>query len=131
MRRKKRLKKKCKRVSFDCLLIYLELEEEAEVNKEEFVNPLDEPILFEIEERLKCELTKDGDVKKLEAKGEAFLTVFNPQVRKSELQLKIPGNNKIQVCNIDKKLFMDKKIIAPDVSTRVFYDLGWERWLST
>ncbi len=102
------------------MFIYLELEEETEANKEEFVNPLDEPILFEIEERLKCELTKDGDVKKLEVKGEAFLTVFNPQVRKSELQLKIPGNNKIQVCNIDKKLFMDKKIIAPEVRTRIY-----------
>lgn len=79
------------------------------------MNPLEEPILFELEERLKCELTKDGDVKKIDVKGEGYLTVFNPQMKKTEIQLKIPGNNKIQTNNIDKKLFTDRKVITPEV----------------
>ena len=72
-------------------------------------------MLFEIEERLKCELTKDGDVKKLEAKGEGFLTVLNPQMKKAEIQLDIKGGIKIQTCNIDKKVFTDRKAIVPEV----------------
>jgi len=42
--------------------------------------------------------------------------VFNPTVKKSEIQLKIGGNNKIQICNIDKKSFTEKKILAPEVN---------------
>jgi len=77
---------------------------------------LDEPVLFELEERLKCELTKDGDVKKIEVKGEGYLTILNAQAVRSEIQMEIGGNNKIQICNIDKKLFSEKKVLAPDVN---------------
>jgi len=65
--------------------------------------------MFELEERLKCEINKDGDVQKIEVKGEGFLTIFNPQARNSEIQMKINGSSKLQTCNIDKKLFMEKK----------------------
>jgi len=44
------------------------------------------------------------------------MTVFNPQVKKCELQLRLSGNTKIQTCNIDKKQFLDKKLIVSDNS---------------
>lgn len=93
----------------------IEKEEKLTQKQEEFVDPLAEPIQFDIEERLKCEITKDGDVQKIEVKGEGYLTVLNPHMKRVELQMEIPGNHKILTNNIDKTLFAEKKIISPQV----------------
>jgi|LauGreDrversion4_2_1035121.scaffolds.fasta_scaffold276509_1 hypothetical protein len=96
------------------------LQETKEEVKEEFVNPLEEPIKIEIEEKIKCELTKDGDLKKFDVKGEAYMTVTNPQKRKCAVQLKMDPKQKllglvIHPNILNKKAWNESRILLPDV----------------
>jgi hypothetical protein len=92
---------------------------------------LAEPVKFEIEERLKCEITKDGDVKKIEVKGEGYLTILNPSMNKLDILVDIAGNNKIQTNFIDKKLFTEKKVITADVNIYSLNKIESKRRLSS
>ncbi len=85
--------------------------EESEVK----FNPLSESIRFEIEEKLRGEINKDGEVKGLQVKGEGFITLLNPQRKTAIIQLTTGLNPKFNTCKINKKLFNDKKIIQAEV----------------
>jgi hypothetical protein len=96
------------------------LQEVKEEKKEEFVNPLEEPIKIEIEEKIKCELTKDGDLKKFDVKGEGYMTVTNPQKKKCAVQLKMDPKQKlvglvIHPNLLNKKAWNESRILLPDV----------------
>jgi len=41
-------------------------------------------------------------------------------MRKAEILLNIPGNQKILTCNIDKKAFTERKAITPEVKIEVY-----------
>jgi hypothetical protein len=95
------------------------IQEVKEEKKEEFINPLEEPIKIEIEEKIKCELTKDGDLKKFDVKGEGFMTVTNPQKKRCAVQLKMDPKQKIQGLVIhpnilNKKSWNESKILIPE-----------------
>ncbi len=87
------------------------LQETKEEVKEEFVNPLEEPIRIEIEEKIKCELTKDGDLKKFDVKGEAYMTVTNSQKKKCAVQLKMDPKQKLLGLVIHPNILNKKTLI--------------------
>lgn len=90
-----------------------ELNEIQENEEESKFNPLQEPIRFEVEERIKGEINKDGEFKKFEIKGEGFITVLNPS--KGKFAIEFSSNKpKYSLSKIDKKLF-DTGIISPEV----------------
>ena len=91
-----------------------------EEKKDEFVNPLEEPLKIEIEEKIKCELTKDGDLKKFDVKGEGFMTVTNPHKNKCAIKLKMDPKQKlvglvIHPSILNKKAWNESKILLPEV----------------
>ena len=47
--------------------------------KEEEVNPLAENVVVEIEERVNCQLNKDGELNKFEVKGVIYMTLTDPK----------------------------------------------------
>lgn len=84
-----------------------------EAEEENKFNPLEEPIRFEVEERIKGEINKDGEFKKFEIKGEGFITVLNPSKKKFFIEI-TSNKPKFSLSKIDKKLF-DSGIISPEV----------------
>jgi coatomer subunit delta len=80
-------------------------------------NPLSEPVRLEIIEKLKGEINKDGEFKKLEVKGEGFLTLLNPNKKNFYIGLKTELKPKFNTSKIDKKLFNDKGVIICEVSS--------------
>lgn len=98
------------------------IQEVKEEKKEEFINPLEEPLKIEIEEKIKCELTKDGDLKKFDVKGEAFMTVINPQKKNCAVQLKMDPKQKlvglvIHPNILNKKAWNESRVLLPEVFT--------------
>lgn len=92
-----------------------EVEDQQVDETEVKFNPLSEAIKFEVEEKLKGEINKDGEVKGLQIKGEGFITLLNPQRKSATIQLTTAENPKFNTCKINKKLFNDKKIIQAEV----------------
>ncbi len=91
--------------------VQVEQEEKSEIK----FNPLSEAIKFEIEEKLRGEINKDGEVKGLQVKGEGFITLLNPQRKSAIIQLSTTLNPKFNTCKINKKLFNEKKVIQAEV----------------
>jgi hypothetical protein len=50
-------------------------------------NPLTENILMEIDERVTCQVTKDGDIEKFELKGILYLTLTDPKKCHAEVAM--------------------------------------------
>ena len=42
---------------------------------------------MEIDERIACSLTKDGDIEKFEMKGVLYLTLTDPKKNQAEIQM--------------------------------------------
>lgn len=84
-------------------------------------NPLNEPLKFEIEERIKGEIVKDGELKKLEVKGEGFVTLVNPQKKNAVIVMTVNSKPKFNTSKINKTLFKDKGIIQAEVRI-LFYN---------
>jgi len=107
------------------------LQEVKEENNEEFTNPLEEPIKIEIEEKIKCELTKDGDLKKFDVKGEGFMTVINPLKKKCAVQLKMDPKQKVMGLVIhpsllNKKAWNESRKLIPEVILK--FKIEHKRW---
>ena len=71
--------------------------------------------LFEIEEKIKGEITKDNEFKRLEIKGEGFITLLNPSKCKSFLLLNCKEKVKFTTSKINKNLLNEKNIIQAEV----------------
>lgn len=112
-------------VSFYKFLVIEKVDEEEKekLNKKDEIyeepqqifDPLKEPILFEIEEKIKGEITKDNEFKRLEVKGEGFITVLNPSKCKSFLLLNCKEKVKFTTSKINKNLLNEKNIIQAEV----------------
>ena len=50
-------------------------------------NPLTENVLLEVDERITCQLTKDGDIEKFELKGVLYLTLTDPKKCHAEIPM--------------------------------------------
>lgn len=75
-----------------------------------------EPVKFEIEEKIKGEINKDGEFKKLDIKGEGYVTLLNPSKKNFLIEMSSEIKPKFITSKIDKKLFNDKGIIIAEVS---------------
>lgn len=80
------------------------------------MNPLTEPVKLEIEEKIKGEINKDGEFKRLEVKGEGYVTLINPSKKNFYIEMSTDIKPKYNTSKIDKKLFNDKGIIIAEVS---------------
>lgn len=78
-------------------------------------NPLNEPIKLDIEEKIKGEINKDGEFKKMEIKGEGFVTLLNPQKQNCFLHMSSALKTKFSTSKINKSLFNEKGIIKSEV----------------
>ena len=76
---------------------------------------MSEPVKFEIEEKIKGEINKDGEFKKLEIKGEGYVTLINPSKKNFYIEMSSEIKPKYNTSKIDKKLFNDKGIIIAEV----------------
>lgn len=98
-------------------MIFLETKYQEELVEEDepisSFNPLEEPVKVEVEEKIKGEINKDGEFKKLEVRGEGFLTINNPS--KKQCEFKIKTDNKLILSKVNKKLFNENQIISPEV----------------
>lgn len=57
-----------------------EIIEDAKQEEEPIAyNPLSENVAVDVEEKINCTVTKDGDIEKFEIKGIIFLTVNDPK----------------------------------------------------
>mmetsp|Transcript_9424 Transcript_9424/g.7197 ORF Transcript_9424/g.7197 Transcript_9424/m.7197 type:complete len:122 (+) Transcript_9424:693-1058(+) len=77
-------------------------------------NPLLENVQLEVEEKVNCAVTKEGDVEKFEVKGIIFLTVNDPKKTHPVAKLAftpIKGFVFKPHPDIDKKLFDKQKLI--------------------
>jgi hypothetical protein len=54
-------------------------ETETEEIKQENYNPLREHVQLEVEERVTCQVNKEGDISKFEVKGVIYLTLTDPK----------------------------------------------------
>ena len=59
---------------------------EEEKQAENF-NPLTENIQLEIDERITCQIAKDGDIEKYELKGILYMTLTDPKKCRPEIQM--------------------------------------------
>jgi len=92
-----------------------EIKDEEEEPETKF-NPLNDPIKLEIEEKIKGEINKDGEFKRLEIKGEGFITLLNPLKSKGFIVMKSSTKTKFTTSKINKNLFNEKGVIQSDVS---------------
>ena len=52
---------------------------QEETKIEEIVNPLLENVVIEVEEKVNCQVNRDGEMSKFEVKGIIFITVNDPK----------------------------------------------------
>lgn len=62
-------------------------EKDEEEKQVESYNPLTENVLMEIDERITCQVTKDGDIEKFELKGILYLTLTDPKKCHAEVSM--------------------------------------------
>jgi hypothetical protein len=55
---------------------------------EENYNVLTENVLVDLEEKIICQISKEGDISKYEVKGKIFVTLTDPKKTHSEIQFK-------------------------------------------
>ena len=100
------------------------IENEEEQNQEEDkFNALSEPIKIELEEKIKGEINQSGEFKRLEIRGEGFITILNPAKNNFSIEFSNTSGleaKKFNTNKIDKKLF-EKGVLAPDVSFIYIY----------
>jgi hypothetical protein len=61
--------------------------EEQKVEQPIAVNPLLENVMIEVEEKINCQLNRDGEMNKFEVKGIIYITVNDPKKNNPAAQL--------------------------------------------
>jgi hypothetical protein len=61
--------------------------EEQKVEEPAAFNPLLENVMVEIEEKVNCQLNRDGELNKFEVKGIIYITVNDPKKNNPAAQL--------------------------------------------
>ncbi len=88
-------------------------------------NPLSESIAILNIEKVSCQISKDGDMGKLEIKGELYLRLYDQTKVDAHVQLTVPKHKGLKIMphpDLKRSLWNSRKILAPQVIIFIYID---------